>query len=227
MTKLRIAFSRWHPSRDQFYNLQILLYLLLIIITVTGVVWIRHRNLRKLPPDVILKDCIAHIESGDLIFRRTQSIEGNIAVLLGNGDYSHVGIISVDNQGVFVIHVVPSFPSLVRQDTLLEFISDSVAFAVYRVNTSHERREIATSFAKAWTGNKSFDIDFDLKDDNKLYCTELVYNAYRKAGLDLVDGKYDIAKFPIVGRKEVIFPRTIINSGHVEVICRYRTRKYK
>ena len=203
------------------------MFLILTGIVLIDVAWIWHRNLQKAPSDAMLNDCVAHIESGDLIFRRTQSIEGNIAVFLRSGEYSHVGIISAEDQGIFVIHVVPSFPSTVRKDTLLEFISDSVAFAIYRVDTSPERKKIATFFANSWVGNKYFDIDFDLKDDNKLYCTELVYNAYRKAGLDLVDGKYDIAKLPIVGRMEVIFPRTIINSGHVEVICRYRTRKYK
>lgn len=175
----------------------------------------------------MLNDCVAHIESGDLIFRRTQSIEGNIAVFLGSGKYSHVGIISAEDQGIFVIHVVPSFPSTVRKDTLLEFISDSVAFSIYRVDTSPERKKIATFFANSWVGNKYFDIDFDIKDNTKLYCTELVYNAYKKAGLDLVDGKYDIANLPIVGRREVIFPSTIINSGHVEAVCRYYKNQHK
>ena len=184
-------------------------------------------NLEKQPQVVVSKECITNIESGDLIFRRTRTIEGETVLMLGGGIYSHVGVINVEDKGVFVIHVVPSSPSMVRKERLQKFVNDSVAFAVYRVQTSHEHRQRAALLAKAWVGRKPFDRDFNLRDDGRLYCTELVYNAYKNVGIDLVDGKYDTVLLPIVGKKEVIYPQTIIEAGHVEAICKSFVSKYR
>jgi len=177
-------------------------------------------DLEKQPEVIVPKECIANAESGDLIFRRTQTIEGETVLMLGGGIYSHVGVISVEDKGVFVIHVVPSSPSKVRKEGWWKFVNDSVAFAVYRVQTSPECRQKAALLAEAWVEKKPFDKNFNLRDDSSLYCTELVYDAYKNIGVDLVDGKYDAVLLPIVGRKEVIYPKTIIEAGHVEAICK-------
>ncbi len=196
-------------------------------VVLVGVVYVWHWGLwRQLSEVDVLKKCVVNIESGDLIFRRTQTIEGEIALVLGGGNYSHVGIASVEDKGVFIIHVVPSFPSLVRKEKMLKFISDGVAFAVYRVQTSRERRQRATSLAKAWVGKKSFDRNFNLQDDTNLYCTELVYDAYKSVEIDLVDGRYDTTLLPIIGQKKVIYPRNIIDTGHVKLICKHFINKH-
>lgn len=210
-------------------NLSRLIKIGLLSIASVVVIWVWNLDLSKPPLADVLRDCIENtqeFESGDLIFRSTQTIEGDTVRWLGGGDYSHVGIINVEDGEVFVIHVVPSFPSVVRKDTLQKFVSDIVDFAVYRVQTSRERRRRAAFLAKSWVGKKPFDRDFSLQDSTKLYCTELVYYAYQNVGLDLVDGKYDIALLPIVGKKEVIYPKTIIDAGHVKLICKSSAEEY-
>ena len=96
-------------------------------------------------------------ESGDLIFRSTRSVEGETVLLLSGGDYSHVGMVSVKDDDVFVIHVLPSSPSVVREEPLQKFVSESTIFAVYRVQTPYKLRQLAVSLAESWVGKKSFD----------------------------------------------------------------------
>ena len=166
------------------------------------------------------------LESGDLIFRSTRTLGGETVLLLGGGEYSHVGLISVENGGVFVIHVVPDAPSVVRAEKLQEFIRESVVFAVYRVESPREVRRAAVLLAKSWVGHKSFDKEFNLRDDDKLYCTELVYDAYRRVGVDLVGGRFRSVLLPLIGRKEVIYPKDIIDTGHVRLVYKSSANKY-
>ena len=188
-------------------------------IALVTVIWMWVWNLWEQPAEI--KEEVINtlaFESGDLIFRSTRSVEGETVLLLSGGDYSHVGIVSVKDDDVFVIHVLPSSPSVVREETLQKFVSESSIFAVYRVQAPYKLRQLAVSSAESWVGKKSFDRAFDLRDDTELYCTELVYDAYKKVGVDLVKGRYDIAVLPVVGRKEVIYPKNIIDAGSVKLV---------
>ncbi len=87
-------------------------------------------------------------------------------------------------------------------------------FAIYRpaANIS-DAATIAVQKALEWVGEKRFDRDFDLRTDETVYCTELVYKAYQEAGVDIIHGDFNIVEFPFLETKEVIYPSLFIESG--------------
>lgn len=114
----------------------------------------------------------------------------------------------------YVIHVWPDGDELVRIEPLDTFTAGIEHLAIYRMlSISKETRERAAHVALAWVGTRQFDKDFDLSSDDALYCTELVYKAYQSVGVDITSGEFNKINIPLWGRKEVIYPSLIIESG--------------
>ena len=142
-------------------------------------------------------------------------------VLLTDGEteYSHVGLIYLHKGKPYVIHAVPiesgEKDEFIKMQSLEDFLSNENAakFAVYRVADSlHNTSLVASKFVyKCFLKKYSFDDDYDLKTDNKLYCTELIWKAYKHAGIDLVKGRLCNLNFILVSKK-IIVPSSIIKS---------------
>ncbi len=167
-------------------------------------------------------------ENADLIFRRGRSAESfAVYVADANRDFSHIGVILVEKNETFVIHATPGEsegkPDYVRKDLVSHFLSNEKAshFAVYRPKIDNRMKNSIASAAKSYYDNKLlFDDGYDLKTNDKLYCTELVLKAYEHAGIDLPDitpETFDI----IVGTKEIIFPSAFIKNQLFEKIYSY------
>jgi len=145
------------------------------------------------------------LRSGDIIFRKGNSLISQMVLLAdGNSPYSHTGIIKIIYGKVFVIHSVPAEElgeeDIVKIEPIKDFLrSDRAsAIAVYRLNSKDDSLGVSASdYAYDFQKKKiHFDSSFDLKDDKRLYCTELVWKAYLKAGTDLIENKYDNIKLP-------------------------------
>lgn len=158
----------------------------------------------------------AHLaQTGDLIFRRADGAGSQFVDTLDQqSSFSHVGMIYVASDGgAFVIHVLPQDPDIVQLEPLNTFLQDAVVVAVYRpIEEIADEAIFATEKALVWVGEKQFDRDFDLRTDETLYCTELVYKAYQEAGIDIVHGDFNIVDFPFLEVKEVIYPSLIIEN---------------
>ena len=156
---------------------------------------------------------------GDLIFRRGRSVE-SFAVYLADRDhdYSHIGVVVMEQGKPFVIHAVPGESagktSRVSKEPVNSFLDGSKAshWAVYRSRfTSTELRRIAAKASEFFRQKIEFDNDYDLATDSHLYCTELVLKAYQAAGLD--PGRYPESEFRfVVGVKKILFPSAFIQS---------------
>jgi hypothetical protein len=130
--------------------------------------------------------------SGDLIFRRGRSLVSRVVLAVdGGGEYSHVGLISVTGGRVWVLHATP--PEEPRRkggvvaEPLAAFLSpgEATAAALYRPRdpgAAAAAERAAWGYARA---HVPFDSAFDLSTPNELYCTEMVWRAYREAGIDL------------------------------------------
>jgi hypothetical protein len=159
------------------------------------------------------------LQNGDLILRRGRSLE-SFAVFLAdkNRDYSHIGIVVVENGNPFVIHAVPgesaTEPETVIKERPADFLSRDKAsrFAVYRsVFQAGEREKVALKALEYYQNNTGFDHEYNLDSDQKVYCTELVLKAYEQASLDTrwLELK-EIRLFS--GSRKILFPGTFINS---------------
>jgi len=162
----------------------------------------------------------SELQNGDLIFRKGRSLESQIVLLTdGETEYSHVGLIYNHKGKPFVIHAVPiesgEKDEFIKMQSLEDFLSNENAakFAVYRVNeSSHKTCLKASTFAyNCFQKKYSFDDQYDLKTDTKLYCTELIWKAYKNTGIDLVEDRLCNLNF-IVTSKKLIVPSSIIKS---------------
>ena len=161
-----------------------------------------------------------NLQSGDLIFRRGTSVESQIVLLTDqNSEYSHVVMIYKIYGKLFVIHTVPKVddadPGYIKLESIDEFLSEGKAarLAVYRLfQNSSEKINIASSYAyNCYIKNYRFDNNYDLVSDKKLYCTELIWKAYKHAGIDLVYNRLKNINI-IVTSRTMIMPSSIIES---------------
>ncbi|MBB3344904.1 YiiX/YebB-like N1pC/P60 family cysteine hydrolase [Luteimonas sp. RC10] len=128
----------------------------------------------------------AEAQAGDLVFRRgTESVSAMVLAIDG-GQFSHVGML-VGRPGTWqVVHATPSeVPG--RADGVvvdaLSFFLDPVRsrdYAVYRVDAPDALRAAAVGEALGQRGTR-----FRMADPAGTYCTRLVWEAWRRAGVDL------------------------------------------
>lgn len=167
-------------------------------------------------------------QNGDLIFRRGKSVE-SFAVCLADRDhdFSHIGIVVVDQGQPFVIHAVPGesdqTPSLVVKEPVNDFLDNNKAshWAVYRSRLSAGALKKVT--ARAWTffvSRTGFDNDYDLTSDTRVYCSELVMKSYMAAGLD--PSAYPLREVKLItGAKRILFPGAFTKSPDFRKVCSF------
>ncbi|MEA3495201.1 MAG: YiiX/YebB-like N1pC/P60 family cysteine hydrolase [Bacteroidota bacterium] len=165
------------------------------------------------------------LQNGDLIFRRGRSLASYFVLANDKSShYSHVGIIYKRNKQPFVIHVVPGEskgkPDYVKMEKITGFLTQKKAsrYAICRLkNSSLEKGKQASETAEIYYKKKLiFDNNYDIKTEN-LFCTELVWKAYKIAGIDLIRGKFDEVNFPGF-RKPMIMPGSLLNSNYIKLL---------
>lgn len=125
-------------------------------------------------------------KTGDLIFQvnKISDFSQAIAETTSGKDYNytHVGIIYIENDSAFVLEATR--PE-VTKTPILEFINNSETIdnhyiaMVARVKSPYRQYiPTAISFAKSAL-KKPYD-DFFIPNNNEYYCSELVYEAFRK-----------------------------------------------
>ena len=171
----------------------------------------------------------ATLETGDLIFRRGQTLLSRL-VLAGDTQsvYSHVGLLSMNGAYPVVIHIAPAGSAaggdqtVVRAEPLADFIDPkrATAVAVLRLNSGRDSyvSSVVAAARRYERRGVSFDARFDLETDERMYCTELVWKAYLEAGIDLVEGVFGRLDTPF-GGKSVLLPSSLLRSPHLREIA--------
>lgn len=171
----------------------------------------------------------AHPRPGDVLFRRGRSILSS-AVLAADaeGRFSHVGIIVTLPDGLGVVHTVPGHADAgggARGDPISEFLDPDLASAaaLYRlIGDDRERSQLVQRAARDFaTRAVPFDGDFDLEHQDRLYCTELVWAAFLRAGLDLTQGHFDSLDVPFAKGPHLL-PSRLETSPHLRLITSTR-----
>jgi hypothetical protein len=175
----------------------------------------------------------AGLRSGDIIFRRGSSAESQAVMTVDVGSsFSHVGIISQENGATLVIHVTPGegVADVTKIEPIQEYLRSDRALAAtaYRVVTDDpSQTEAAVQIAKDYAERRTpFDNAFDLTSDDALYCTELVWRAYKNAGIDLVDGHFENSATSLI-RGPVLWPSSLSHSQHLVSIWDWNPEKEK
>ena len=117
-------------------------------------------------------------QTGDIVFRRLQGVISDIASRAspGNKDYSHVGLVIRDEEGVKVVHASEG-DGLVREVDFCDFVRDSKKTLVIRPSAAGYGASSVLPRVKELIG-RPFDYAFNLQDHSRLYCTELLMVIY-------------------------------------------------
>jgi len=133
-----------------------------------------------------------NLQSGDILF-----VQGESRILMGlvnfsrictelaDSKFSHVALVSRENDGLVVYDTVVGGPRRIPFD---DFVADRRIWkvAVKRLRPEHQSHvPVAIAYCRqAHQSKTDFDEDFQLNND-RLYCTELIELAFRHAGLPL------------------------------------------
>jgi len=174
--------------------------------TVGGWQAYRATDPTRVEPIAVPVDVAFH--NGDIILAGGVSLQSRLVrTLTDDNTYSHVGMLEVTPQGVYVIHAAPKGPGdggmgeQVAKIPLSLFLAERgyVAVRVMRMvgpgEAAEQAGEQACAYALACAEREiGFDNDFDLIDHSRMYCSELIYMAYKEAGMawpDTLVGSYD------------------------------------
>ena len=162
------------------------------------------------------------VEPGDLVFRVGTGWRSEMVRARGNFALSHVGIADrLSNGDIVVIHANPgegSRKGSVRAEPFSSFASPSQTrgLAIYRLRLSQTSK--IHMLAKAWSyvdQQRPFDSDYNLSDENALYCTELVWRAM---------GEQHIPRFtsnvPLLN-SQIILPEDLLKSVNNEKLIQH------
>ena len=127
-------------------------------------------------------------ETGDLLLRNGRDFTSRLCRNASQTDksFSHCGIVSRENDSVFVYHITGGEINprqTVRRDPIDLFCdpgqNDSIG--LYRYAFSPAQRKQFMEQIQAFHRQKiMFDLQFDLVNDDRMYCSELVYKAWRR-----------------------------------------------
>ena len=135
-----------------------------------------------------------HLQTGDLVFRRGTGMTSHAVLMADHGGrFSHIGIV-VDSAGIaMVVHAVPGEPDYEGDPDRVKMESASKFFSTFNASlgevcrpTDSVASQIAANAAVEYYRRKVlFDHQYDNNDTTSLYCTELVMDCFRKAGIEL------------------------------------------
>lgn len=165
------------------------------------------------------------LHEGDVIFRKGRSMESYAVYLLDPAQkFSHTGMIVFRNGNPCVVHVVPGKKDLhgdtVRLEDVNAFISGEKAssFAVYRPLLSEaDRHRAAEAALRYYRSGVIFDHDYDLATEERLYCTELVYKAFKSAGLRFNDMELSTVDLGVI-RRDILLPGDLLKNASFQII---------
>ncbi len=98
--------------------------------------------------------------------------------------YSHIGIISIENDSIYVYHSEASELTgvgHVKREKLSSYLQDIKVFDFFEFNYPDSTKSKILDSIKAYHQKKTpFDLDFNSFNDNALYCTELIATSINK-----------------------------------------------
>ena len=136
-----------------------------------------------------IEDTKSIIVQGDLILRTGNDFTSESLRKLSSVDktYSHCGIASIENDTVFVYHALGGEwnpDEKLRRDPLELFCNpiENRGFGIFTFNFNPRQKYCLDSVVKSWyKKGLMFDMDFDLKTNDRMYCAEFVGKAINTA----------------------------------------------
>ena len=172
------------------------------------------------------------LSNGDIVFRVGNGFWTPFFVKANRRHgYSHVGVVIFENRLPYVLHAEADDVTLIggiKKTFLNTFIAESTSYVIKKNKMpGREKAMFISELLKMQSLNLEFDDRFDVDDDGKkLYCTEFVWLAAKRAGLNnfgiieaffgklfiFVDSIYES---PLLGEKLYSGNRLVGSVGHI------------
>lgn len=129
----------------------------------------------------------AEFQSGDMIFQTSNSNQSTAIMWATSSRYSHVGIIEVARDGVYVLEAIQPV-SRTRLERWIQRGKNGGYLVMRDPRVGEREQKAIISAAKSLLG-RPYDLYFTAQDGGRaIYCSELVDIAFRRAGLEV--GRY-------------------------------------
>ncbi len=135
---------------------------------------------------IALKTVEKLIQSGDVITRTGNDFTSQSLRKLNRRDnhFSHAGIASIENDSIFVYHAVGGEynPNQKLRREYFDLFSspyENNALGIFRIQANKNTIQNIVQKAKSYMQQGLiFDLDFNLRTDDKMYCSEFVYKCF-------------------------------------------------
>jgi hypothetical protein len=132
------------------------------------------------------------LKPGDVVFRHGSDAISDMFCNMNQTDksFSHLGIVLQHNDSLLVYHSIGGEDNpdeKIRVETFKNFVTPKYNSALGYMRLPLTSTEIIAldSIVKLWHAQqRTFDMKFNLESDEKLYCAEFVYKAFRIAKKD-------------------------------------------
>lgn len=138
---------------------------------------------------------ITLLHSGDMVMRMGIDVSSYMLAQMNqeNKDYSHCGLVMIENGYPFVYHSIggeDNPDARMRRDSASFFFSpgNNTALGIVRYDMPDTAKAALHRIVRRlYKEGKMFDMNFDIHTDDRLYCAEMVYKAVNEA---MRDGNY-------------------------------------
>jgi cell wall-associated NlpC family hydrolase len=160
------------------------------------------------------------LRNGDVIFIMGRTLNSSflsfahsVRDATDSGDvFSHVGIVRKSGDLPYVIHASPEARAM-KFEPAGDFLSRSAGrVGVYRAKDGFAETASLEAL-RYYEQGREFDSLFDMSDDYKVYCTELIWLVYKKAGVDLLGSRDSLYDSALYGK--VILPMDLRRSENL------------
>ncbi|MBL3538993.1 YiiX/YebB-like N1pC/P60 family cysteine hydrolase [Aminivibrio sp.] len=181
-----------------------------------------ERGVFSLPAPQPFKFSPEQFQNGDIIFVNGKSWRSKALLFFfkSPADYFHSGMVRWSGGVPYVVHASPE-SDWVEMEPLAEFLSpfEIERAAVYRLKGKKKDAGRASGEAlEFFLEKRSFDGSFDKHDEEALYCTELIWKACEKAGIDLFGEGMSSYFTPVPFYGNVLFPSDLAGSPLLEKV---------
>ena len=164
-----------------------------------------------------LSDVIPYIQDGDIILRMTEGTWSMTFREFSPKDkrFSHCGIVRKRDSEITIIQSMGSFsnPDMgVEQVSLNNFLTVASSVGIFRLKGADG--SVISDTAMLYL-DRLFDFDFDLEDDSKVYCTELLYLSLKPLNYEHILPKVYIDE---IGKPAITMDSISNNSAFEELV---------
>lgn len=140
-------------------------------------------------PYSFINEAEALLQDGDLVVRLNHDPASQFIKSFNRVDkkYSHAGLVFFEKGKPYIWHILNeegNTPGTIKKDSLLQFADPRKNFSLGIFRYAIDKEEainIKTQVLAWYKKGIGFDNEFNLKSDNKMYCSEMIFKAIKKA----------------------------------------------